>query len=392
MGLGIELSEKSEIGSREAAHNLIEAKNDELVQLCEIAASMRDRGKGMRVSFSPKVFIPLTRLCRDFCNYCTFRQSPDEASSLYMTPEDVLEVVKAGEKLGVTEALITLGERPEIRYREAKEWLEHRGYRNTIDYVRAICELILDQTKLLPHANPGTMSRNEISLLKEVNSSMGLMLENSSERLCQPGGPHEHAPSKRPRARMNTIQFAGELKIPFTTGLLIGIGETREERIDSLFAIKELHEIFGHIQEVIIQNFRAKPETVMEQAAEPDMDDVMWTVAIARLILGRDMNIQVPPNLTAENYDKYLDAGINDWGGISPLTIDFVNPEAPWPQIEELAIKTAVRGFELVPRFPVYPEYIVDRSEFLTDSIRTRIMDVTDSDGYVKGGLAQYVG
>lgn len=391
MGLGIDVSQNQENLSRESAYRLISLTDENLNELCETAASIRERGKSNIVSFSPKVFIPLTRLCRDFCNYCTFRQSPAEASCIYMSPEDVFEVVKAGEKLGVTEALITLGERPEIRYPEAREWLKHRGYKNTIEYVASICQLIISETSLLPHANPGTMSLNEMSSLKDGNASMGLMLENISDRLCEPGNPHESAPSKRPRVRLNTLKFAGELKIPFTTGILIGIGETREERIDSLFAIRDLHDQYGHIQEVIIQNFRAKPDTAMEHAPEPDTDDVLWTVAVARLILGPVMNIQVPPNLSSEDYDKYLDAGINDWGGISPLTIDFVNPEAPWPQIDELAEKTAAKGFELKPRLPVYPEYIENENEYLPDSLTEQIDKMSDEFGFSKGGLAQYV-
>ncbi|MEK7814513.1 MAG: 7,8-didemethyl-8-hydroxy-5-deazariboflavin synthase CofG, partial [Chloroflexota bacterium] len=299
-----------------------------LADLCAAAAQLRDQGKGTVVTFSPKVFIPLTRLCRDFCGYCTFRQDPSSAQRLYMSPDEVLEVAREGEKLGCTEALFTLGERPEQRYPQAREWLERRGYRTTLQYLTDMCKLVVEETSLLPHANPGTMSRREMAALQPYNPSMGVMLENVSPRLCAPGGPHELAPSKRPRVRLRTIEIAGELKVPFTTGILIGIGETRQERIQSLLAIRRLHQAYGHVQEVIIQNFRAKPHTPMAGAADPTAEELLWTVAVARLLLGPKVNLQVPPNLSAQDYPVFLSAGINDWGGISPLTIDYVNPEA----------------------------------------------------------------
>lgn len=372
---------------------LLPADTAPLEELCAAAAALRDQGKGRIVTFSPKVFIPLTRLCRDFCGYCTFRQDPAAAGHrLYMTPEEVLEVARRGEKLGCTEALFTLGERPELRYPEARDWLNRRGYRTTLEYVAAMCRLVAEETGLLPHANPGTMSRREMESLRPWNVSMGLMLESVSERLHQPGGPHQLAPSKRPRVRLRTLEIAGELGVPFTTGILIGIGETRPERIQALQAIADLHRRFGHIQEVIIQNFRAKSGTAMAQSPHAGTNDVRWTVAMARLILGAEANLQVPPNLSALDYPTYLYAGINDWGGISPLTIDYVNPEAPWPAIAELNKRSEEQGFSLRPRLPVYPEFLGASSRLVREHLRDKLATLTDSQGYVKGGIARYAG
>ena len=372
------------------AYRLIRCPDNALDDLCSRASDVRDRGRGRRVSFSPKVFIPLTRLCRDACSYCTFRQDPVEAERLYMTPEEVLAVARAGERALCTEALFTLGERPEQRYPEARDWLARRGYRSTLDYLAAMCALVLNETTLLPHVNPGNMTRAEMELLRPVSASMGLMLENVSERLCAPGGPHALAPSKHPRARLRTIELAGELRVAFTTGLLIGIGETPEEIADSLVAIHKLQERYGHIQEVIIQNFRAKPGTPMAGAPEPTVNDIRRTVAVARLVLGSDVNIQVPPNLSRRDYPVYLLAGINDWGGISPLTIDYVNPEAPWPQIADLRRNTAQLGFALTPRLPIYPEYLQAQPSFMTEAVQVRAAALVDPDGYVRGGVERY--
>lgn len=363
-----------------------------IVDLCSLAAQLRDRGKGPVVTFSPKVFIPLTRLCRDFCGYCTFRQSPQTAQRLYLSPEEVLEVARAGQRLGCTEALFTLGERPEQRYPEARRWLQDRGYATTLEYLAEMCRLVLEETTLLPHANPGTMSRRELAALQPFNPSMGLMLESVSPRLYAPGGPHEFAPSKRPRVRQRTIELAGELGIPFTTGLLIGIGETRRECIAALLALRRLHRAYGHIQEVIIQNFRAKPDTPMGQASDAPAEELLWTVAVARIILGPAANLQVPPNLSARDYPAYLSAGINDWGGISPLTIDYVNPEAPWPGLAELRERTGAKGFELRPRLPVYPEFFRGSGNLLPASLQARVAALADADGYVKGGMERYAG
>lgn len=375
---------------------LISAENDQVAALCGVAAGIRDRGKGHVVTFSPKVFIPLTRLCRDFCGYCTFRQDPSSAASLYLTPEQVLDVARRGQQMGCTEALFTLGERPEQRYSEAKEWLERRGFKTTLEYLAYVCRLVMEETSLLPHANPGTMSRREMTALQPYNPSMGLMLESTSDRLYQAGGPHELAPSKRPRVRLRTLEIAGELGIPFTTGILVGIGETRQDRIDSLLAIRRLQQAHGHVQEVIIQNFRAKPATPMQRQPDASTIEMLWTVAVARLLLGPDANIQVPPNLSAADYEIYLDAGINDWGGVSPLTIDYVNPEAPWPGLPELRVRSQEKGFELRPRLPVYPEYFaedfVGTNGFLPAALKQKVAALADAQGYVKGGIQRYVG
>ena len=376
----------SEQGLRLASSN-----EGDLPALCEVASELRNREKGSTITFSPKVFIPLTRVCRDFCGYCTFRQTPSEADDIYMSPDQVLDVAKSAERMGCTEALLTLGERPEQRYPEAAEWLIKAGYSTTHEYLVAICRLLVERTSLLPHSNPGTMSRRELEELKDSNPSMGMMLESSSPRLYELGGPHEHAPSKRPQVRMKVLENAGKLKIPFTTGILIGIGETRKERIESLLAIRDLHKRYGHIQEVIIQNFRAKPATPMEGHLDPSTEDLLWTVAVARLALGPQINFQVPPNLSYENYQVFLQAGINDWGGISPITIDYVNPEAPWPQIVDLRDKTNELGFELRPRLAVYPEYISSDAGFVSPNLRSKIASLADDEGYVKGGIDEYV-
>ena len=377
----------------EEAWALTGVDEDGLEELCEAAGSMRDLGKGRTVSFSPKVFIPLTHMCRDFCGYCIFRKTPEQAGdTLYMTPEQVLDVARAGQRLGCTEALFTLGERPEQRYPEAKEWLAARGFRTTLEYVAYVSRLVLEETTLLPHANPGTMSRREMAALQPYNPSIGLMLESTSPALHAPGGAHEFAPSKRPRVRLRTIELAGELRLPFTTGILIGIGDTREDRIESLLAIRNLHRRFGHVQEVIVQNFRAKPGTAMAGKLDADTIELLWSVAAARLILGPDANVQVPPNLSADNYRIYLEAGINDWGGVSPLTIDFVNPEAPWPALTQLREQTETAGFQLKPRLPVYPEYFLTTGDYLPEALLTRVRALADDYGFVQGGIQRYVG
>ncbi len=389
----LDASGRGESIEEENAAALLTAGNERLQDLCAAAAGLRDRGKGRTVTFSPKVFIPLTRLCRDFCGYCTFRQDPAAAGAkLFLTPEDVLQVARAGERLGCTEALFTLGERPEQRYSEAKDWLRQRGYATTLQYLADMCRLVTQETSLLPHANPGTLSRRELASLKPYNPSMGLMLESVSDRLHAPGAAHENAPSKRPRVRLRTIELAGQLRVPFTTGILIGIGETRQERIDSILAIRRLHQAYGHIQEVIVQNFRAKPDTPMSAVPDPTAVELLWTVAVARLLLGPEMNVQVPPNLSARDYEIYLDAGINDWGGVSPLTIDYVNPEAPWPALTQLRERTGSKGFELRPRLPVYPEFINSSDGYLPAELKAKVIAIADGEGYVQGGIQRYAG
>ena len=369
-----------------------------LQEICALAGGIRDRSKGRIVSFSPKVFIPLTQLCRDFCGYCVFRRSPREAKTLYMTPEQVLESATSAQKAGCREALFVLGERPEQRYPEARAWLRGNGYDSTLEYLAAMCSLVLSETGLYPHSNPGTMTRAELESLKDVNASLGLMLETASPRLGMPAGPHEHAPSKRPAVRLRTLELAGQLRIPFTTGLLIGIGETADERVEALLKIKGLQARYGHIQEVIIQNFRGKAGTPMEKASEATPEEFIETIAMARIILGGEMNVQAPPNLAGTQsgpdwamdpdrtgYLSYLDAGINDWGGISPVTMDYVNPEAPWPQLGKLNRQLALRNYQLRARFPVYPEYFLRRSDFLSPALHKRLRSEADAFGYFAG-------
>ena len=340
-----------------------------LAELIDAAGRLRDEGHGRHISYSRKVFIPLTHLCRDVCHYCTFAQRPRAGRSAYLSPDEVLAIARAGAAAGCTEALFTLGDKPELRWRAARDELAALGYETTIDYLQAMCALALRETGLLPHANPGIMSRSEMAGLRTVSASQGIMLELLSVRLCEPGGVHYGSPDKRPEVRLETLRLAGELRVPFTTGILIGIGETRAERLEALFAIRDLHRSFGHVQEVIVQNFRAKPGTKLAGAAEPDLDDLLWSLAAARLILGPTMNIQAPPNLSPGVYPRLIAAGINDWGGISPVTPDHVNPEAPWPVITELAERTASAGKLLVHRLPIYPSYARDLATWAAPEI-----------------------
>jgi FO synthase len=372
--------------SRSEAMALCFADGDNLQALLAAAAELRDHDKGRVVTFSPKVFVPLTNLCRDFCGYCTFRKAPGDPGAKTMTLEEVLRVVGQGKMLGCTEVLFSLGDKPEAIYPEMKQFLIGRGHQRTIDYLYEACRTVVDETGLLPHSNPGIMGRGDLQRLKEVNASMGLMLESVSERLLWPGGAHDNAPDKKPALRLRTMAEAGKLGIPFTTGILIGIGEGWEERVDSLLAIRDMHERYGHIQEVIIQNFRAKPTIPMRNHPNASRDDMMKTIALARLILGGVMNLQAPPNLTPEGYELYLEAGINDWGGVSPLTPDFINPEAPWPALQRLREKCADAGFQLKARLPVYPEFIVQADKFLSSSMRSHVERLCDSDGFVKQG------
>jgi len=374
------------------ALKLIGAEDDELCSLLSVAAEVRDRHKGRVVTVSPKIFVPLTNLCRDFCGYCTFRKAPGEPGAKSMTLDEVLRVVHQGKALGCTEVLFSLGDKPEAIYPEMKQFLAERGHQRTLDYLTEACRVVLEETALLPHANPGVMGRGDLRRLKEFNVSMGLMLESVSERLLLTGAAHDNAPDKKPAARLRTLELAGELRIPFTTGILIGIGENWQERIDSLLAIRELHERYGHIQEVIVQNFRAKPTIPMRAHPDATKDDMVKTIALARLILGGEMNIQAPPNLTPDGYELYLEAGINDWGGVSPLTPDFINPEAPWPALQGLQQKSAQAGFELRARLPVYPEFIREGDKFLAPSLLPFVESLCGADGLVKhnGPLANF--
>ena len=365
--------------SREDALALAEvARLDELL---EAASAVRQQGKGNTVSFSKKVFIPLTTLCRDYCGYCTFRKDPGQPGAHFMTPDEVLALAEQGRRAGCKEALVSLGDQPERIFPEAREFLKRQGYARTLDYLAAMCELVLDGTGLLPHANPGVMDGPALDKLKDSNASVGLMLENVSVRLMGDGLPHADAPDKVPSLRLRTIEEAGKRAIAFTTGILIGIGETMEERIDSLVAIRAMHEKYGHIQEVIVQNFRAKADIPMANHPEPSLDDMLRTLALARLILGAHMNLQAPPNLSYEDFPRLLDGGINDWGGISPVTKDFINPEAAWPQIARLRKETEARGFVLRERLALYPEF-VSRENFLSPCVRKRLNALAASDGF----------
>jgi 7,8-didemethyl-8-hydroxy-5-deazariboflavin synthase CofG subunit len=352
-----------------------------LPELLSRATQLRARGKGTTISFSKKVFIPLTTLCRDYCSYCTFRKDPGQPGAHFMTPDEVLALAKQGRAAGCKEALFSLGDQPERIFPEARDFLRQQGFTRTLDYLAAMCELVLERTGLLPHANPGVMDAASLGRLKNSNASVGLMLETVSPRLMRQGLAHAKAPDKVPALRLRTIEDAGKLPIAFTTGILIGIGETMEERIDSLLAIRALHEKYGHIQEVIVQNFRAKPDIPMAHHPEPSLDDMLRTIAIARLILGPLMNLQAPPNLSYSDFPCLLDAGINDWGGISPVTKDFINPEAAWPQISKLRGETETRGLQLRERLALYPEF-VSRQEFLSPSVRERVARYAARDGF----------
>ena len=369
---------------------LARVQEEELQELLATAAALRDRHKGRVVTFSAKVFIPLTNLCRDFCGYCAFRKAPGELGAKTMTLDEVLQVVHRGKELGCTEVLFSLGDKPEAIYPEMRQFLAEHGYQRTLEYLYEACRRVLIETELLPHANPGVMGRRDLARFRAVNASMGLMLESVSERLLLPGGAHDHAPDKKPAVRLKTLEEAGKLRIPFTTGILIGIGENLDERIHSLLAIRELHRRYGHIQEVIVQNFRAKPAIPMSAHPNATRDDMLKTLALARLILGGDMNIQAPPNLAPDGYELYLEAGINDWGGVSPLTPDFINPEAPWPALQRLHQKSAEAGFELRARLPIYPEFI--REEFVAPSVLSLVERLSGADGLVanNGPLAKF--
>ncbi len=371
------------------AEALLGSPRARLPALLDAASAMRDHGRGRRITFSAKVFIPLTTLCRDYCGYCTFRKDPGEPGALTMTPEQVLALVKAGERLGAKEALFSLGDKPEALFPEHRDFLRRMGHRTTLDYLRAVSELVLRETGLLPHANPGLMSERDLAGLREVSVSMGIMLETTSTRLLAPGAAHDRAPDKVPARRLKTIALAGKLGIPFTTGILIGIGETHAERVASLLAIRELHERSGHIQEVIIQNFRAKPSIPMRGWPEPGAEDLLRTVAVARLLLGPEMNIQAPPNLSADGYERLPAAGLNDWGGISPLTPDHINPERPWPALGELRRRTEAAGHALRERLAVYPEYAT-RPDFVDERLRERVGRLIDADGLVKPELERW--
>jgi FO synthase len=372
------------VGGRLTAAEAFELVDEPWEGLAGEARRLRELGHGGLVTYSPKIFIPLTKLCRDVCGYCTFAQPPRRGERAFMSEGEVLEVARAGAAAGCREALFTLGDKPELRYRVARDELAALGCETTLEYLERCARLVLEETGLLPHLNPGVLSVEDSRALRRVSVSQGLMLESTAERLAERGGPHWASPDKRPAARLATIQAAGEACVPFTSGILIGIGETRHERVEALLAIQELGTHTGHVQEVIVQNFRAKPGTRMAKAPEPSLEELLWTCAAARLVLGAKWNIQAPPNLSYAEFPRLLDAGINDWGGVSPVTVDHVNPEAPWPELERLGEATRSGGLELTPRLAVYPEYVAELERWVDPAVAPHVLANADSEGLAR--------
>lgn len=357
---------------------------DDLRHLLSVAAALRDQGHGDIVSYSRKVFIPLTKLCRDVCHYCTFAHPPKQGERSYLTPEEVVAIAEEGRRAGCREALFTLGDKPELRYRAAREELDQLGFATTLAYLAHVAGRVFRETGLLPHVNPGVMSAAEILALRDVSVSQGIMLETASDRLSARGGPHFGSPDKHPAVRLATIKAAGDVAVPFTSGILIGIGETRLERIEALLALRDLNDTHGHIQEIIIQNFRAKTGTKMAQADEPSIEDHVWTIAVARILFGPNMNIQAPPNLNPGMLGRLIASGINDWGGVSPVTPDHVNPEAPWPELQLLEDQTRAAGKELVQRLAIYPGYALDTNRWVAKPLAASIHNAIDSSGFAR--------
>ena len=376
------ISSRQQPISRDEAYHWINAPDSELTELLARARAARDLFKPGIITYSRKVFIPLTNLCRDYCGYCTFRRDPAQPGAHTMTPDEVLQVAREGEKLGCTEALFSLGDKPELLFREMRDTLHALGYRSTLHYLEAMCELVLRETNLLPHPNPGLMSAEWIARLSRVSPSMGLMLETTNATLLARGAAHDNAPDKLPIKRLRTIEEAGKQSVPFTTGILIGIGESSEDRVDALIAIRDLHQRYGHIQEVIIQNFRVKPEIPMASWPEPSRGEMLRTITVARLLMP-EVNIQAPPNLSNPDYEELLDAGINDWGGVSPLTPDFINPERPWPHLLDLEQRTRAKGFQLRQRLPVYPEFM-EQAAAKSELLSQKLAQTADCDRYAR--------
>ncbi len=377
--------------------SLLTCRGEDLVRLSAIGAKVRDAAPWYaegawgrtpdgrrRVTYSRKVFVPLTHLCRDSCGYCTFAWPPKADVPAFRSPEQVLEVARAGQRAGCTELLFTLGDKPEERYPAARAWLDARGYATTLEYLRAVSIQVIEETGLLPHLNPGVMGWSDLATLKQVSASMGMMLETVSDRLLERGEAHFNAPDKEPARRLATLEDAGRLSVPFTSGLLLGIGETLTERVETLFALRDVHRRYGHLQEVIVQNFRAKPDTAMRDHPEPSFDDLLATVATARIVLGPTVHLQAPPNLSPGEYPAILRAGIDDWGGVSPITPDHVNPEAPWPQLDELAERSAGEGFALTQRLPVYPEFATTPDPWLAGRMRDPVVALATPDGLAR--------
>jgi FO synthase len=387
LGRALARAEGGKALSLDEAEALLSADGDGLERLLALASRLRDLGHGDVVTYSRKVFVPLTMLCRDHCHYCTFAKPPARLDSPFLSPEEVVAIADAGRRAGCKEALFTLGDKPEERYPAARAWLEERGYDSTLEYVRAVSIRVIEETGLLPHLNPGVMRYQDLARLRHVSASMGLMLETASERLSERGGPHFGSPDKLPSVRLRTIEDAGRLAIPFTTGILVGIGETPRERAEALFAIRDLHRRYGHVQEVIVQNFRAKPGTAMHRAPEPADDEFLAAVATTRVLLGPRMHVQAPPNLSEPGMQlRLLDAGIDDWGGVSPLTPDHVNPEKPWPAIHELGRRTSERGKDLRERLTIYPEYARRPDPFLAAKMRAPVAALLGEDGRAAAG------
>jgi FO synthase len=360
------------------------AEYDDLDDMMRVAAQLRDRGHGRVISYSRKVFIPLTKLCRNSCHYCTFAHPPVRGERCYLTPAEVLAIAHAGAAAGCHEALFTLGDRPELRYRAARRELAQLGHETTISYLVAMAALVAEQTPLLPHLNCGVACSDEMAAMRRVSVSQGLMLETAADRLAQRGGPHFGSPDKRPEVRLAMVRAAGDLAVPFTSGILIGIGETRAERITALLRLRALHERSGHLQEIIVQNFRAKPGTRMAAHPEPDVRDHLWTVAVTRIIFGAEMNVQAPPNLASGALSQIVAAGINDWGGVSPVTLDHVNPERPWPALAKLECETAAAGKVLVERLAIYPGYVQTPERWLDRALRKNVLRASDAEGFAR--------
>jgi FO synthase len=369
-------------------HDANRASESERPELRARARTRREIRWGNVVTYSRTVFVPLTNLCRDTCGYCTFAKKPGEPGAGYLLPDQVMEIVRRGERLGCKEALFSLGERPELRYPEARQMLDRLGHQTTLDYVVAMCRRVLRESTLVPHVNSGTLSKEEVAQVKSVSGSLGLMLESVSRRLVQRGMAHYACPDKVPLKRLRTLQNAGELAVPTTTGILIGIGETWQERIDSLFALASLHREYGHIQEVIVQNFRAKPGTLMADSPEPAMGDMLNTLTAARLILPADISLQAPPNLN-DDFGRYLEAGINDWGGISPVTADHINPERAWPAVDAVASTTQTHGLTLVERLTTYPAFQSPALGFLAPVPFVSLVSQARQDGWARHQVHQ---
>ena len=375
------IGEGHRVSSEEAAEL---ARQTDLERLIDVAGELRDAGHGHLVSYSKKVFLPLTHLCRDVCHYCVFARPPKVGEAAFMDRAALVEQAQAASAMGCKEALFTLGDKPELRYKAARQGLQELGHETTLSYLGEAARLVFEESDLLPHLNPGLMTAEDFQVLRPVSASMGIMLESVSDRLMERGEAHHGSPDKVPARRLETLRLAGEAAVPFTSGLLIGIGETRLERVESLLALRRLHDEHGHIQEVIIQNFRAKPETKMAAALEPDLEELLWTIAVARILFGPEMSIQAPPNLSPGVLTRIVDAGINDWGGVSPLTPDFVNPEAPWPHLDHLARETEEAGKLLVERLTVYPRYALEGERWLDEGMRTPVLRRIDAEGFAR--------